>query len=550
MSAFNLLSNAGRARDIATVFARHGFAEIIEQLGPPPGFLKSFVPAPKGISLWEHLRMAAEELGPTFIKSGQVLSMRPDLLPEDLVYELRKLQCAVSPLPFEQMREVLEAELGKVEELFSSFEETPVASASLAQVYRATLKEEGLVVAVKVQRPGLEKLVEADLELIAFFAAQLSQRIQALRPYNLPALVLEIRQAFERELDFKNESRNLRFFNATNPFATEIYAPALYEKYTRRSVLVMDFVEGVPLDKATHSSATAKHLAMAGARSLFHQVLRVGFFHADPHTGNLLIVPDGRLCILDWGQCGQLTRRMRYFLADLFEAAAAMDAERIVASASLLAASGRRPDFRSMEKEVMGVLREHLNYPIGQQQIGRVILALMNIFSRQGIDITQDYCLMAKSVLSIEEAARTLDPDFDLRSAAAPILRDLQKERFSPLTIARQFRRGLVGALSRMGDLPIDLHRLAQRISQDDLTINFQHRGLEELDEAINKASSRLTLALIVGAIIVGSSLVIHAGVKPLIFGGVSLLGVFGYLLSLMIGLWIIWDIFRHGRHK
>ena len=170
--------------------------------------------------------------------------------------------------------------------------------------------------------------------------------------------------------------------------------------------------------------------------------------------------------------------------------------ERIVAAASVLAAPHRRPDFRAMEKEVTFALRENLNYAIGHQEIGRVILSLLNIFGRHGINITQDYCLMAKAVLSIEEAARALDPQFDLRLAAEPILRDLYRERYSPRVLAGQLRLGVANAITRLGDLPVDLHRLAQRISQDDLTINFQHRGLEELDDAINKASSRLTLAI------------------------------------------------------
>lgn len=551
MSPFDFVTNAVRAKEIATVFAKHGFAEVINQLNPPPGFLHRFIPQPKHRrSVWERFRLAAEELGPTFVKSGQLLSMRPDVIPEPLVSELRKLQDSVKPLPFAEMRPVLIEELGEeLDVIFSEFDETPVASASLAQVYRARLRSNGHAVAVKLQRPGLRKMVDSDLDLISFFVTQLHHRVAAFAPYNLPAVVAEMRVAFSRELDFRHESKNLRYFNATNPFAQTVYAPAAYEEYTRERVLVMDFIEGDRLEKVVLPAEKARALALGGARSLFHQILVAGFFHADPHSGNLLVTSDGRLCALDWGQVGQLTRRMRHFLAELFEAAAALDAERIVAAASVLAAPHRRPDFRSMEKEVTYVLRENLNYAIGHQEIGRVILSLLNIFGRHGINVTQDYCLMAKAVLSIEEAARSLDPQFDLRLAAEPILRDLQRERYSPKVLLGQVRQGLAGAISRLGDLPVDLHRLAQRISQDDLTINFQHRGLEELDNAINKASSRLTLAIIVGALIVGSSLIIHAGVTPKLLG-FSVLGIVGYLLSMVIGLWIVWDIFRHGRHK
>ncbi len=550
MSPFDFVTNAVRAKEIATVFAKHGFAEVIQQINPPPGFLHRFIPQQRQRSVWERFRMAAEELGPTFVKSGQLLSMRPDAIPEALVFELRKLQDNVNPLPFAEMRPVLVEELGEdLDAVFAEFDETPIASASLAQVYRARLRSTGRLVAVKLQRPNLRKLVDSDLDLISFFVTQLHHRVAAFSPYNLPAVVAEMRVAFGRELDFRHESKNLRYFNATNPFTQTVFAPAAHEEFTRERVLVMDFIDGVRLEKAALPPEQARRLALEGARSLFHQILVSGFFHADPHSGNLLVTPDGRLCALDWGQVGQLTRRMRHFLAELFEAAAALDAERIVAAASVLAAPHRRPDFRAMEKEVTFALRENLNYAIGHQEIGRVILSLLNIFGRHGINVTQDYCLMAKAVLSIEEAARALDPQFDLRHAATPILADLHRERYSPRVLLGQFRRGLAGAMTRLGDLPVDLHRLAQRISHDDLTINFQHRGLEGLDDAINKASSRLTLALIVAALIVGSSLIIHANVMPTVLG-ISGLGLIGYLLSMVIGLWIVWDIFRHGRHK
>jgi len=551
VNPFEILTNAVRAKEILTVFARHGFAEVIQQLNPPPGFFQRIVPHPRQRrSVWERFRLAAEELGPTFVKSGQLLSMRPDVIPEPLVLELRKLQDAVTPLPFAEMRAVLIEELGaEPETVFAEFDETPIASASLAQVYRARLRRNGQQVAVKIQRPHLLKVIEPDLDLISFFAGQLHQRIAGLAPFDLPAVAQELRTAFERELDFRIESQNLRFFNATNPFPTTVFAPGVHEEFTRERLLVMDFIDGRRLSDAGLAPDAAATLAQDGARSFFHQILIAGFFHADPHGGNLLVTPDGRLCVLDWGQVGQLTRRMRYFLADLFEAAAALDAERVVNIASGLAGPGCRPDLRTMEKEVAFALREHLNYAIGLQDIGRAIIALLHIFGRNGIGVTRDYSLMAKAVLSIEEAGRTLDPKFDLRSAAGSLLKELHHERYSPGALARQAGGALTSALARASDLPADLQRLAQRISQDDLTINFQHRGLEGLDDAVNKASSRLTLAIIVGSLIMGSSMIIHTGIKPLIFGFPAL-GIIGYLLSVLIGLWVIWDIVRYGKHK
>jgi len=548
---FDLLSNAVRAKEIATVLVRHGFAEFVQHMSPPAGFLQRIVPKPSvRRTTWERIRMATEELGPTFVKSGQLLSMRPDLIPEPLVLELRKLQDDVKPVPFSEIREVLHAELGTdYANDFAEFDETPIASASLAQVYRARLRADGRLVAVKVQRPNLAKVVDADLELIAFFAHQAHGRMPALKPYDLPSVVEAIKEAINSELDFENEARNLRIFKATNAFPDKVFAPEIIDEFSTERVVVQTFIEGERIDDANLGDERRKALAQDGARSLFHQVMVQGFFHADPHPGNLLVTADGRLCLLDWGMVGQLTRRMRYFLADLFEAAAASDVERLVAIAGSMASPGARPNYREMEKAVMSALRENFNPAIGEQQMGRIILKLLNIFSRNGISVIRDYALMAKAVLSIEEAGRKLDPAFDLRAVATPIVKQIHGERYSPTAVLRQVRSWFTFGASRFGDLPSDLNRIARRIAQDDLTINFQHKGLEDLDDAINSASSRITIAVIIASLIIGSSLIITTHIAPLIFG-YSALGITGYLMSALLGLWVVWDIMRHGRHR
>ena len=548
---FDFLTNAVRAKEIITVLVRHGFADLVTHLNPPAGFLQRIVPKPSvRRTTWERIRLAAEELGPAFVKSGQLLSMRPDLVPEPLVIELRKLQDDVKPVPFEKIDAVLREELGEdYAEEFADFDKEPIASASLAQVYKARLRKDGRVVAVKVQRPGITKVVDADLELIHFFARQIHERVPALRPYDLPGVADAIRAAIDGELDFENEARHLRIFNATNPFPESVFAPDIVDDFTTPRMVVQTFVEGERIDEADIDPELRRQLARKGSRSLFHQVMVQGFFHADPHPGNLLVTADGRLCLLDWGMVGQLTRRMRGFLADLFEAAAANDAERLVAIAGSMASPGTRPNYREMEKEVMLALRENFNPSIGEQQIGRIILKLLNVFSRNGISVVRDYSLMAKAVLSIEEAGRTLDPEFDLREVATPIVRQIHSERHSPTAILRQVRSWFTFGSGRLTDLPADLNRIARRIAQDDLTINFQHRGLEDLDDAINSASSRITVAVIVAALIIGSSLIITTNIPPLLLG-YSALGIVGYLLSGLLGLWVVWDIMRHGRHK
>lgn len=543
-------TQAVRAKEIAAVLARHGFADLLDQLDLPDGVWRRFAPQ-MGVhrSTWERIRLSLEELGPAFIKFGQILSMRPDVLPHPLILELRKLQDAVRPMPFAEIRPVLLAELpAPLEEIFSEFDETPVASASLAQVYFARLREGGRLVAVKVQRPNSARLVQTDLNFAVWLAGQVHQRSTALQPYDLPAIVEEVRQSVLRELDFRNEARNQEYFNAVNPYAS-VFAPAVVDELTSERVLVMERIDGQPVGRQPLAAAQARELAAQGARSLMHQVLIAGFFHADPHSGNVFVASDGRLCFLDWGMAGHLTRRLRYAVADFWLAAVEQDAERIVQIAEGLSSPDSRPDLRVMEKEITLALREELNFTLGRQQLGRAMLKLLFIFGRHGIRLSRDYSLMAKAILSIEEVGRALDPDFDLRTQAEPVLRQLASERLGPTALWRHARDFLRGGFSSLQDMPDQLRRLARRLENNTLTLNLHHDGLEDMEGALQTSANRIALGVIIGSLIIGSSLIVTTHIPPYLFG-YPVLGIVGYLLSAILGLSVIWDIIRHGRHK
>lgn len=550
MKPLTFLSNAARAKDIFAVLAKHGFANLLTQLDPQEGLWKRIIPQPaERRTTWERIRLAIEELGPTFVKAGQLMSMRPDALPHALIFELRKLQNRVRPLPFAEMRPVLVEGLEITPAAaFATFDETAVASASLAQVYFATLHD-GRDVAVKIQRPDLLKTVQADLDLLSWFVSQLHHRVTGLQPYDLPSVVAEVKDNLLRELDFRHEARNQRYFNALNPHPDRIFAPEVIDELSSEYVLVMERVAGASVTDARLAPAEAKRIAANGASSLIHQVLIAGFFHADPHAGNVLVTPDGRLCFLDWGMAGNLTRRLRLGLADLFLAAVEQDAERIVQIAADLGSPAGRADLRAMERDVTLALREDFNSAIGHVQLGRAMLKLLFIFGQNGINITRDYSLMAKAVLSIEEVARTLDPAFDLRDEARPVLLELQKDRTGPRAILRESRSLIRSLLTGVRELPADIFRIIRRIEHDDLTIKFQHQGLEDLDDAISSASNRLTLGVVIGSLIIGSSLIVTTGIRPYLFGYPAL-GIVGYLLSALLGLYVVWDIVRFGRHK
>lgn len=550
MKGFNLLSHAGRAREILGVLAKHGYAGLINQVELPESIWQR-LPHPGGeLTTPERMRLAAEELGPAFVKLGQFLSMRPDVLPQDVILELRKLQSSVQPLPYEQMKPVLVESLGgDPAEMFADFKTEPLASASLAQVYTARLRGEQRRIVLKVLKPDARRTIELDLDFAQWFAGQLHQRSAVLRPFNLPAMLAEARTSMLAELDFRNEARNQLFFNLRNPHPEHVFAPAVHDRYTSERVLVMDFVAGESVGGTSASPAERRAIAARGAQSLVRQVLVDGFFHADPHAGNVVVTADHRLCFLDWGMVGHLTRRLRLGLAEFWTAAVEQDAERIVRIAANLARPDAKPaELNLIEKEVTIALREELNFTVGRQELGRAMIRLLNIFGRHGLSLSQDYTLMAKAVLSIEEVGRSLDPDFDLREHTKPVLAELYRGEIGPRAVTRRLREMLRDAAEGLRDLPMELRNLMRRLEHDDFTVNFQHRGLEQLDQSLKIAANRVALALIIGALIIGSSMIVTTGIRPHLFGYPAL-GIVGYLISALLGLYVIWGIIRTRGH-
>ena len=551
MRTFDFLAHAARAKEIFTIVARYGFANLLQQAEAPTSLWRRMLPEPASHhTTEERIRMAAEELGPAFVKFGQLLSTRPELLPQPLIMELRKLQNSVRPLAFPEMKRVLEDSLGHpLEEVFADFDTTAAAAASLAQVYRARLRTTGEDVAVKIQKPDIRRKIEIDLDLAGWVAGQLHQRSDDLRPFDLPAIVEEVRKAVILELDFRHEASNQEYFNRVNPLPDRVFAPKVHRPLCSERVLVTAWVEGASVDTVGLAPQERRRIAVNGANSIVHQILIDGFFHADPHAGNVIITADGRIAFVDWGMAGHLSRRLRYALGDFLIAAMEQDAERLVRIAIELAPSDTQIERRTLEQQVMIALREDLGMEANQQHLGRAMLRLLFILGKNGIPLSRDFSLMAKAVLSIEEIGWTLDPKFDLRAIAGPILRAQQRERWSGRSLLRMAQEIARSGMNGMREIPSEIARLMRRLEHDNLTVNFQHRGLEHFEQTVATAANRITLGVIIGSLIVGSSLIVTTGAGPRLLGYPAL-GIVGYLLSAILGFYIVFDIIRHGRHK
>jgi len=539
-----------RAKEIFTVLVRYGFSNLLQRVNVPTGWIDRWVTKQKEpLTPWRRIRFAAEELGPTFVKIAQILSTRPDILPPPLLEELKELRDKVKPEPFEEIREVLEQEFGdRWEGLFTEVEETPLGSGSIAQVHRARLRENGQWVAVKVQRPGIKRALTSDLEILGWLARETHERLEEFKPYNLPEVVKALKTSLLTELNFLQEANNATLFNARNPYPEKIFAPKVYEDLSSEVILVTDFVKGVSPDRLHAGVEERRALATVGGESVFHQMITVGFFHADPHPGNLLITEDSRICLLDWGMAGQLTLRMRHHLADLLEAVMKRDVQKIARRASKMSDTGHFIKEQALEMEITQVLDKY-GMELHLEDVGKVILDLLFVFGSNGVDVSRDYVLLAKAVVSLEKTGDSLDPDFSIFSTAEPFIRRLQRDRWEPRTLLRNMYWNMETTLGHINALPGNILRVVRRIENEDIGLNLHHRGLEDLNESINRSTNRLVLAVIIGALIMGSSMIITTGVKPLLFGFPAI-GILGYLFSIFLGIWVIIEIFRSGGHK
>ncbi|MGB0334840.1 MAG: ABC1 kinase family protein [Opitutales bacterium] len=546
MKPFNYLANALRAPEIVAILVRWGFEDLLLQLDTPHFLLRNLVRKKVAhLTPYERIRNACEELGPIFVKFGQILSTRPDRLPEPLVMELKKLRNDVERQPFEKIKSVaLEALDCELEDVFSSFNPEPIAAGSLGQVYRAKLLKGGEEVAVKIQRSEIQKTISSDMEIIGWFARQLHARIEELRPYQLPSLVKEAEKRLEEELDYRNEADNAEIFLALNTEHPNVFAPTVFREYTSRRLLVTEWIDGVSPDQITLDPGEAQRIARMGGESIFHQIVGTGFFHSDPHSGNMLITDDHRICFIDWGQAGQISLQMRYHLADLFVAITDRNAEKVIHVAELMSSNNRRIDRRRLEKEITYLLNKHRKFGPSGTKLGTVGLELLYLFGINGIEVSSDYALLTKSILCVEETARVLDPGFDIQEVARPYLMKLNSERWSLEGIQRQLLFPLVNMMRSLQRIPENAQRILQRVEEEELQINFHHTGTEKLQETFNASMNRLTVGIILGSLLVGSSLVITTGVKPLLFG-YPVLGIIGFLASGLLGMYIVVSTIR-----
>ncbi|MBN1488335.1 MAG: AarF/ABC1/UbiB kinase family protein [Phycisphaerae bacterium] len=551
--------HVNRYRQILTVLVKYGFDEIVDSLKIGQYVEIGLQLISRGhrehvesLTRAQRVRMVLEELGPTFIKLGQVLSTRPDLIPVEFVTELEKLQHTVPPFPFAEAKEIVEAELQRpLDRVFEQFDEKPLAAASIGQVHRATLRD-GDDVVVKVQRPGIRAVIDVDLEILFHLATLIERHIEGAELHKPTRIVDEFSRVIDQELDYTIEAKHLEHFAAQFINDPTIYVPKVYRDATTHRVLTMEYIEGVrpsDLGQMAQRGLDRKRVAARGAELILKQIFAHGFFHADPHPGNMFILPSDVICYLDFGMMGRLDRRSREDFADLVHGVGAHDPAR--ATTALLRLTEHNddvePDRRRLERDITEIIDLYSATHLGEVDLSKLLQRLMELVQRHRLRIPADLVMMLKAMTTVEGVGRMLDPDFDMVAAARPHVMKVKLDRMRPQRLLSDMQESGAEMLQLAREIPGGVRDLLQQAKRGHLRIGFEHRGLERMIETHEKITNRIAFAIVVAALIVGSSLIVLSNLPPTWYE-IPVIGLGGFLAAGLMGFWLLVSIMRHGR--
>jgi ubiquinone biosynthesis protein len=534
--------NLGRLSEIAQVAVRHGFGYLVE--GRRHTELE-------GSARGRHLRDMLDELGPTFVKFGQLLSTRPDVVPPDIIAELRSLQDDVRSFPYAEVERTVQEDLGQpIERLFTEFDETPLAAASIGQVHRATLPN-GRQVVVKVQRPNAPKQIEADLSLLYQAARLAKERIRALDFIDTNDIVDEFARSIRQELDYRMEGRNADAFHKDFAGYPHVAVPRVYWTYTRARVLTLERLEGVQLadlDFEHWSLDQRRRLAYLITEAWMTMIFRNGFFHGDPHPANIMVLAPDRIGLVDFGLTGKLTDDDMSKLTRLFIDAASENIEML--PRRLWDLGVRYPKER--EDQFLAELREmyYRYYGATLQEIDpiQVIREAFSLIYAMNLRLPTRFVMLDKAIATLGSVGVELYPDFNVFEVAKPYARDLMLERFTPRRVIARARRESWKLGMYAAELPHQIHDTLEQVRDGQIEVGFVHKGLDDLLAKLDTLFNRLVIALIVTGGLIGSSLIgIFAKTGPHVLG-LHVVAAFGFFLSAVLGVWLLWGVVRSGR--
>jgi ubiquinone biosynthesis protein len=546
-----------RYRHILAVLLKHGFGGVVESLKIDQYLevglqliSKKRTPREEPLTRPQRLRMALEELGPTYIKLGQVLSTRPDLIPVEFTDELSKLQDSVPPFPFADAEIIIQRELGAPSsDVFDHIDIEPAASASIGQVHRARLKN-GEEAAVKIQRPGIRAVIEVDLEIMLHLATLAERHVEELALHKPVTIVEEFARTLEKEIDFRIEAANIDRIAQGFLNDPTVYIPAVFREFSAAGILTTEYVEGIKISNIGELDAAGydrRLLCSRGADIVLKQVFHNGFFHADPHPGNIFALPGNVICLLDFGMVGVVDRQTREMFVELVDSVVRRNESRAAQVLLQLTSWEQQPDLRQMERELSDFMGRHLYRPLKDIEVGKLLHDLLEIATRFRLRLPPDIFLMLKAISTVEAVGRMLDPEFDMIAKAAPFIEQVLMGRFKPQRVAEDVGDLAARMLKFLHQFPKDLLDLAGLLRQQKLSLQIKHDGLEKVLATHDQISNRISFSIVIAALIVGSALIVISKTPPL-FYGISLIGIIGFLAAALMGIWLLVAILRSGR--
>ncbi len=546
-----------RYRQILAILIKYGFEDVLSALH----LTRYIAPLVKLLSArrrsflnrhsrFERVRMALEELGPTFIKLGQALSMRPDLVSVELINELAKLQDQVPPFSFTEVKSIVESEFGRrLSDLYDHFEEVPLASASIGQVHKARLRD-GREAAVKVQRPGLQRQVGVDIGIMYHLASMVEGKIEEFSFIRPVQIVEEFARTIARELDYNIEADHMERFSSDFADEPTLHIPKVYRALTSRRVLSMEFIYGIKVSDITsldRARIDKRLITRRGADILLKQIFDHGFFHADPHSGNVYIMANQVIAMLDFGMVGAVDQKSREAFVDLIDSVIQQNALIVTRQLLKITFWDARPDTRLLEKEVAAFIGKHFYKALKDLNIGQLLQDLLQLVSRFRLRIPPDIFLMMKALATIEGIARQLDPDFDMIEQATPFIRQIKVDRIKPQRLAGDFYALSGDLVDFAKHFPADMLEISRIIRNGQLSVKVDEKVMDKVHRTHNRIGNRIAMAIMIAALIIGASLLIAAKTPPL-WGQISFFGLICLFLAALFGLWLLSAILRRGR--
>ena len=552
-----LFRRIGRLSQILDVLMKYGFGYLVDRTDLDRTALgrRIFHPRSRKHNLWDmptkvRLRKMLEELGPTFIKFGQILSTRPDLVPIDICKELSKLQDDVPPFPFAEVKTIIEGEFAKpLGEIFRHLSEKPRAAASLSQAHNGLLKT-GEKVVVKVRRPHIERIIEQDLDILLQLARLAERHLEELRPYNPVMIVGEFSDSIRRELDFTIEANNTKRMNQLFEGDETVHIPHLFPQASGKRVLTLERIEGCKITDLPYlekAGLDPKELAVRGGNAFLKQIFEHGFFHADPHPGNLFAMEGNVVGFIDFGMVGRLREQTKAQIAEILLALTMRDIPRLIEACLSLGAADEHTDMVKLELDLAEFVDRYYVSTLQEFKLAAALRDLVEIVARDHLRMPQEFTLLAKTLVTIEGVGEALDPHFDMVGLTKPYAQRLVEQKFAPQALFRDLQASLENLYRFVVSFPKDVSQILNQLKRGTLRLELHNREQEKIVREVNRTGNRLSLSLIMTGLLIASALMLQIGDGPTLFGYPTL-GVVGLMLASILGLWLVVSIIRTSR--